>query len=136
MTNSEKFERRLKFWIILFFLIGLLGWYLGSNYLNIKFLNSKLTGGLKPTGYPASEEQIVGGKFYYCNASIVKIYPNRTNLFVVLQEMTPNGSRWQTTDINRLFKLGIERYIEVNAIYEASRKGSGLVFKKVAAVRQ
>lgn len=116
MTKSEKFEGMLKFWIIGFALVGLLGWSLGRTYPGNKGVEQS-----KPNGYPASEDEIVSGKFYQCYAAMMDMHPFRTNCFVVLQEMTPNGALWRMVETEkRLFS--VKNSLQTGIVYQAERK--------------
>lgn len=58
------------------------------------------------SGYPAPESEITSGKFYSCEAAIQESWPGRTNCFVVLQEMIPNGKYWKIVlGQKRLFQV-------------------------------
>lgn len=71
-------------------------------------------------GYPARESEISTGKFYLCDVSLQDQWPDRTNYFLVLQEMVPNGKYWKIIPgQKRLFQ--VSRSVSRGLIYRAER---------------
>lgn len=52
-------------------------------------------------GYPAPENELVVGKYYQCDALTADEWPDRTEKYLVLQEMIPNGEYWKMVRGNK-----------------------------------
>ncbi len=71
-------------------------------------------------GYPAPESEIVGGNFYFCEASLKERRPSYTNFHLVLRQMERNQQNWKMVDGKpRLFK--VTRLVPKGIVYKATR---------------
>ncbi len=90
----------------------------------------RLKSAISLIGYPASESDIIAGKFYFCEASIVDQWPDRNEKFMLLQEMARDGEHWKIVPgQKRLFR--VSQTVEPRSIAEAERTNDILSWKPI-----
>jgi hypothetical protein len=68
----------------------------------MKLLEERLTADEQSfSGHPAPESQLVVGKYYQCDSLTADEWPDRTEKYLVLQELVPNGKYWKMVKGNK-----------------------------------
>ena len=84
-------------------------------------------------GYPAPESEIIPGRYYLCNFSIVDAHPTSTNYFAVLQESAPTTNAVAILGSNRLFTL--PQALSGGTLYLAGKGSSNIVYHPIGAFK-
>ena len=82
--------------------------------------------------YPAPESELVEGKYYWCDAAVVDMWPDRVEKFLLLQEGISDGHRWRIVpDEKRLYRTDLQAIVGPGGPVYLVAKTNGIVSLKL-----